>query len=272
MVVLYRQRSGAGDCEVLGSAMPSAEWSELQTAAAALLEARGHRRAADLLVEMPFQLSDGTNVFSDDFAVLDAVVPLTDYVNFSALDKDQSAKAAFSQMAEVLTELGRFVRFVVIRLDAKVKVKPSLVAAPEPRLTANVVERALRDAQRLLESSGAISAVDRAHTALHGYMRLLCDEASIVYSADASITQLLKSLRTNHPSMAVRAHTAECKRVLDAMATALDAINTIRNRASVAHPNEQLLENAEAVLALNAIRTILHYLDLKMSTAPASSA
>jgi hypothetical protein len=205
VVVLYRHRSGAGDCEVLGSAMAPAEWSELQSAAAALLQARGHRRAADLLVEMPFQLSDGTNVFSDDFAVLDAVVALTDYVTLSALDKDQGAKAAFSQMADVLTELGRFVRFVVIRLDTKVK--PSVVPAPEPRLTAAVVERALRDAQNLLQSSGAISAVDRAHTALHGYMRLLCDEASIVQpDDDASVTQLLKLLRTNHPSMAVRSH------------------------------------------------------------------
>jgi hypothetical protein len=56
------------------------------------------------------------------------------------------------------------------------------------------------------------------------------------------------------------------------MATALDAINTMRNRASVAHANEQLLDNAEAVLALNAIRTILHYLDLKTSTSRAPSA
>lgn len=270
MVVLYRHRSGAGDCEVLGSAMSPADWSDLRAAAAALLHARGHRRAAELVVEMPFQLSDGTNVFSDDFAVLDAVVPLTEYVKFSALDKDQAAKAAFSEIAEVLTELGRFVRFVVLRLDTKVK--PSVVSVPEPRLTAAVVERALRDAQNLLQSSGAISAVDRAHTALHGYMRLLCDEASIARPADASITQLLKLLRTHHPSMAVGSHAAETKRVVDAMATALDAINTIRNRASVAHPNEQLLDNAEAVLALNAIRTILHYLDLKTSTAPAPSA
>jgi hypothetical protein len=270
VVVLYRHRSGAGDCEVLGSAMSPIEWSDLQSAAAALLQARGHLRAAELLVEMPFQLSDGTNVFSDDFAVLDAVVPLTDYVKFSALDKDHSTKAAFSQIADVLTELGRFVRFVVVRLDTKVR--PSGVPAPEPRLTAAVVERALRDAQNLLQSSGAISAVDRAHTALHGYMRLLCDEASIVRPDDASVTQLLKLLRTNHPSMTVGSHAAETKRVLDAMATALDAINTIRNRASVAHPNEQLLNNAEAVLALNAIRTILHYLDLKTSTARTSNA
>jgi hypothetical protein len=173
VVVLYRHRSGAGDCEVLGSALPPTEWLDLKTAAIELLRARGHVRAADILLEIPFQLSDGTNVFSDDFAVLDAVVPLKDYVTFSALGNDQSAKGAFSQIADVVTELGPFVRFVLLRLDTKVK--PSVVAASEPRLSASVVERALRDAQRLLESSGAVSAVDRAHTALHGYMRLLCD-------------------------------------------------------------------------------------------------
>lgn len=243
--------------------MSGSDWSDVRDAAAGLLRARGHARGADLLVEIPFQLSDGTNVFSDDFAVLDAVVTLNEYVTLSAMDKDPVAKTAFSQIAEVLTELGPFVRFVVVRLDTKVQ--PSVVAAPEPRLSASVVERALRDAQKLLASSGAISAVDRAHTALHGYMRLLCEEASITHQADASVTQLLKALRTNHPLMIVPAHQHETKRVLDGIATALDAINTIRNRATIAHPNETLLENAEAVLALNAIRTLLHYLDLKTS-------
>lgn len=263
VVVLYRHRSGAGDCEVLGPALPPTEWLDLKTAAIELLRARGHVRAADILLEMPFQLSDGTNVFSDDFAVLDAVVPLKDYVTFSALGNDQPARGSFSQIADVVTELGPFVRFVLLRLDTKVK--PSVVAASEPRLSATVVERALRDAQRLLESSGAISAVDRAHTALHGYMRLLCDEASITYPADAGVTQLLPLLRASHPLMGVASHKHETKRVLDAMATALDAVNTIRNRATLAHPNEKLLEDAEAVLALNSIRTILHYLDLKTS-------
>ena len=261
MVVLYRHRSGAGDCEVLGTAMNPSEWRELREAAASLLQARGHARAAELLRELPFQLCDGTNVFSDDFRVLDAVVPLDDYVRLSALEKDQSARGAFVQMAEVLTELSGFVRFAVLRLNTKAN--PSVVQAPELRLTAAVVERALHDAQRLLESSGPISAVDRAHTSLQGYIRLLCDEAGIPSPPDASVTQLLKLLRGGHPLMTVTAHAAEAKRVLDGMATTLDAINTIRNRGSVAHPNDELLDTAEAVLALNATRTILHYLDLK---------
>jgi hypothetical protein len=151
----------------------------------------------------------------------------------------------------------------VLRLETKVA--PALVPSPEPRLTAVVVERALRDAQQLLSSSGAVSAVDRAHTALHGYMRVLCDESAVVYPADPSITQLLKALRAHRPSMLVPLHAAPIKRVLDALATALDAINTIRNRASVAHPNDDLLDDAEAILALNAIRTILHYLNAKTS-------
>ncbi len=248
---------------MLGSAISPDEWRELRDAAASLLQARGQAKATELLLELPFQLCEGTNVFSDDFGVLDAVVPLSDYVRFSALEKEQGARIAFAQIAETLTELHRFVRFVVLRLDTKVK--PGLVQSPEPRLTAAVVERALHDAQRLLISSGAISAVDRAHTSLQGYIRLLCDEAGIANPPDASITQLLKLFRAHHPAMKVAAHAAEAKRVLDAMATTLDAINTIRNRGSVAHPNEELLDDAEAILALNATRTILHYLDLKTS-------
>jgi Abortive infection C-terminus len=39
----------------------------------------------------------------------------------------------------------------------------------------------------------------------------------------------------------------------------------LRNNASVAHPNEALLDEPEAMLAINAARTILHYLDAKLT-------
>lgn len=50
------------------------------------------------------------------------------------------------------------------------------------------------------------------------------------------------------------------------MSAILDALNPVRNRASVAHPNATLLAQAEAMLVVNATRTILHYLDAKLST------
>ena len=48
------------------------------------------------------------------------------------------------------------------------------------------------------------------------------------------------------------------------MATILDSMNSLRNRASVAHPNESLLEDPEAMLVINSARTVLHYIDAKM--------
>jgi hypothetical protein len=34
----------------------------------------------------------------------------------------------------------------------------------------------------------------------------------------------------------------------------------------VAHPNKMLLDPAEAMLVINAIRTLLHYIDTKLRT------
>jgi hypothetical protein len=45
----------------------------------------------------------------------------------------------------------------------------------------------------------------------------------------------------------------------------MDALQPIRNNASVAHPNEALLDAPEAMLVVNTARTLLHYLDAKFS-------
>jgi len=41
-------------------------------------------------------------------------------------------------------------------------------------------------------------------------------------------------------------------------------LDLIRNQKSLARPNPLLLEEAEATLAINSIRTVLHYLDKKI--------
>jgi hypothetical protein len=56
----------------------------------------------------------------------------------------------------------------------------------------------------------------------------------------------------------------EITRVLNSMGNVLDALNPIRNRASVAHPNTELLDEPEALLAINAGRTIFAYVDAKL--------
>ncbi len=140
------------------------------------------------------------------------------------------------------------------------------VSSPRPKITTATVERAITDAETLIQKSGATSGVDRVHTALHGYLIAACDVAKIPYAQDPDLTQLIKLLRQHHPKLQNAGPRAQdITQVLRSMGAILDALNPVRNRASVAHPNASLLEQAEAMLVVNAARTILHYLDAKLS-------
>lgn len=140
-----------------------------------------------------------------------------------------------------------------------------LVGSPTAKSKSAVVERAISDAETLIGKNGATSAVDRVHTALHGQLKELADDHGIAYPSDPTLTQLLKQLRSHHPALADLGPRAEdIAKVLNSMASILDALSPVRNRASVAHPNSALLGDAEARLAINAARTIHHYLDDKL--------
>jgi len=75
------------------------------------------------------------------------------------------------------------------------------VEQPALRITSEVVERALLDAQELLRATGATSGVDRLHTALHGYLREVCSDAGIKTSEGASLTDMFKQVREGHPAL-----------------------------------------------------------------------
>ncbi|MCD1143902.1 abortive infection family protein [Kocuria sp. LUK] len=135
-----------------------------------------------------------------------------------------------------------------------------------PSETRAVVIRALNDADALLSQFGATSVVDRVHTALHGHLHAMCEAAGLSVAKDATLAALLKSLRTSHPALVPSGpRAADITRMLQAMGTVLDALNPLRNHASVAHPNRELLGEHEAMLAVNAARTIFVYLESKIS-------
>ncbi|SDU32636.1 abortive infection family protein [Pseudomonas yamanorum] len=156
-----------------------------------------------------------------------------------------------SSVPELLDQLGRSVGHVRA-------VAPSQNAS-------EVVRRALSDADQLVVTNGAQSAVDRLHTAMHGYLRAECAAVSIPLPVNATLTQAFKALRSDHPALnALGNHGAEVGKVLQSFAAVMDALNTIRNHGSVAHPTENLIEAAEAFLFVNAVRTIFHYLNNKL--------
>lgn len=374
MIQLY-QNGGAGDCTILRSGLSHEECRVIFDNAARLLSARSQTRAAEILRSTSFGIMEATNHFNDEFSALHAVIPLEGYERLRRGLQDKAECQAFRQIAEVITELGTFIRFISVDLALEQSVQPegqrgsaglkkseinklvqkymgvsagyladfsyrthhdfyidldldidphrydgttrerfikilgesaphiqakilegvlsrfpvgsselrtkeradeirswvtrlrtgSQVEQPTLRITSEVVERALRDAQELLRATGATSGVDRIHTALHGYLREICGSAGLTASEDAALTELFKKIREGHPAfLEIGPRSEEIMRVLRALANILDSLNPLRNKASVAHPNQSLLPEPEAMLVINAARSILHYVDEKI--------
>ncbi len=151
----------------------------------------------------------------------------------------------------------------IAELDGEPVVASPKVAAAG---TIDVVRRALSDAENLLRTGGPVSAVDRIHTALHGHLKALCVAEGIQLPASATLQKAMKELRSHHPKLKPSgARAGDVSQVLLSMAATLDALNTIRNNASAAHPNDALLGDPEALLAINAGRTIFTYVAQKTS-------
>lgn len=185
----------------------------------------------------------------DQAAVLRAI--LEDYPPLEEPDPAQPKFRAEKLHRDILSWISRLE-------TGTTSVELALLSASE------TVRRALDDADNLMRTSGPESAVDRVHTAMHGYLLSLCEDAGIAHGDRPTMNQLFKALRAEHPSLGnlgVRAD--DVAKLLGSMATILDALNPLRNNASMAHPNSALIGEAEAVLVINTVRTLLTYLEAK---------
>jgi hypothetical protein len=263
MLTLYHG-SGSGAFRIGPALIDNDEWNKLKSGAEKLLIVRRFPRAADVLTKYPFRIFLGENDFGDEFSVIYAKVALPAYVELEEIHHGIGGRDIFGTIAKTITELGHYIRFVAV--DLALDDAPDPVANPNPAFTTDVVERALIDAELLLSSSGPPSAVDRVHTALHGYLQELCVRLKgTTHPISAlDITGLFKVLRTTEIFIQ-STHSQHVERVTQGLAVAIDALNPLRNQGSMAHPNPVLLTEAEAMLAINAVRTILHYVDSSVS-------
>jgi hypothetical protein len=153
------------------------------------------------------------------------------------------------------------IKAMIARVERETSLQP-----PTLTVTNETVQRAIADATVLLEKNGPASAVDRVHTAFHGYLRAVCKQANIQVADDADVNALFKKLRDEHPGLQVD-HTRkeDIGRVLSSLGNIVNTLNPLRNKASVAHPNEELLGEDEAMLVVNAVQILLYYLNAKLS-------
>lgn len=88
----------------------------------------------------------------------------------------------------------------------------------------------------------------------------------IAYPPDPTANQLLRRLLDSHPRLANLGPRADdIRRVIQTSGTIVDALGTLRNRATLAHPNEELIGHDEALLVINVTRSLLRFLDSKLA-------
>lgn len=193
----------------------------------------------------------------DDYGghVLDAIEHI--------LEEDPANLDALLENSLIADWLSRNNPSVLAALDGST---PS-VPLPALAVTSDSVERALREAEVLINSTGPSSAVDRVHTALHGYLLAVCDAAGVPYNPDPSITELFKTIHQNHPAFQnLGVHSSQIVQILRTFSSIVHVVNELRNRASTAHPNPSVLGPDEALVVINATRTLFAYLNAKISS------
>lgn len=104
-----------------------------------------------------------------------------------------------------------------------------------------------------------MQAVDRIHTALHACVQALALSVNVDVEKKKGLAEQLSAVRDGHPAFVVQDGDRATADVLKGLSRALDGINRMRNKHSLAHPSMQPLAQAEARLAVNAGRALLQY-------------
>lgn len=125
-----------------------------------------------------------------------------------------------------------------------------------------VIGKAISDAELLMGEGKYDSAFDRIHTAFHGYLRKLLDNKGVAYVESDTLSQLYTKLHTELSSNIGSTEIAELvKRSLRSASGVIAAINEMRNKHSLSHPNNDLLQKREAEFAIRLIKDLSDYIN-----------
>ena len=125
-----------------------------------------------------------------------------------------------------------------------------------------VIHKAIADAELLMDQGKYDSAFDRIHTAFHGYLRKLLDNKQVSYEESDTLSQLYTKLHTEVSANIGSSDIAELvKKSLRSASGIIAAINEMRNRHSLSHPNDDLLQKKEAEFAIKLVRDMSDYIN-----------
>lgn len=120
---------------------------------------------------------------------------------------------------------------------------------------------ALGDATTLMAQGKYSSSVDRVHTALHGYLRVRLDELNVSYEESDMMPKLFNLLYKKLEQADNDEINGMMLKSLRGASAILDVLNDVRNRYSLAHPNDEIITEYEANFVLGLTKCICDYMD-----------
>lgn len=125
-----------------------------------------------------------------------------------------------------------------------------------------VISKAISDAELFMQQGKYDSAFDRIHTAFHGYLRKVLDNKGVSYEESDTLSQLYTKLHDKIESEISSPDIAELvKKTIRSSSGSIAAINEMRNKHSLVHPNTSILDKREALFAIKIVKDVTDYIN-----------
>lgn len=123
------------------------------------------------------------------------------------------------------------------------------------------LRQAINDASTLIAQGKYSSSIDRVHTALHGYLRIRLSEIGVKFEESDMMPKLFNLLYKKWEEIENDEINEMMLKALRSASATIDALNDIRNRYSLAHPNSEIVSEDEAKFVLGLAQSIVNYIE-----------
>ncbi|MDF8367957.1 abortive infection family protein [Weissella paramesenteroides] len=123
------------------------------------------------------------------------------------------------------------------------------------------VVKAISDAEESMISGQYENAIDRVHTAIHGYFRNILAQNGIQFQQDEKINKLYNQIQTLIENEIEPAEVASLvKTTVRSASGIINTLNDSRNRHSLSHPSDSIIGKNEAKLVISMANAIVEYI------------
>jgi hypothetical protein len=125
----------------------------------------------------------------------------------------------------------------------------------------DAISKAIEDAEMFMSDGKYDSAFDRVHTAFHGYLRKKLDDLGESYEESDTLNQLYNKLHTYVSTNIATDQSGLIRTTLRSASGVINSINELRNRHSLAHPNDSIISVREAKLCVKLVKELSDYIE-----------